>query len=291
MELREMKYFLAVAREENISKAAQYLFITQPSLTRQIQNMEKEIGQPLFVRTGRKMVLTETGALLRKRAEEIMSLYEKTEAELLRPDEAVSGDVYIGGGETYAMKLIADVAQSVRSDYPDVRFHLYSADSYDVSERLDNGIIDFGVLVEPEDLGKYDYIRLPFTDTWGVLMRKDSPLAGKDAIAPEDLVGLPVLCSKRVTYPGSAVRLWYGTASELNIVATYNLIYNASLMVKSGMGYAVGLDMLVNTSGDSDLCFRPFTPKVETSLVIAWKKYQIFSKPARIFLERLRGAL
>ena len=187
MEFRELKYFLAVAREESISKAAETLFVTQPNLSRQMQNLESEIGQQLFVRGNRKITLTEAGRLLRKRAEEIVELYNKTEAELSAPQTDISGDVYIGGGESYAMQLIAKAAQNVRDKYPKVKFHLFSGDSATISERLDKGLIDFGVFIEPFDLSKYEHLRLPLFDTWGVIMRKDSPLAQKERITPEDL--------------------------------------------------------------------------------------------------------
>ncbi len=291
MELRELKYFLAVAREESISKAAEYLYLTQPSLTRQIQGMEKEIGQPLFVRAKRKMILTETGVLLRKRAEEIIDLYEKTEAELLRPFEVVGGDVYIGGGESYALQTIISAAREIQRENPGIKFHLFSGDTADVAERLDKGLIDFGILIEPADLSKYDYIRLPLSDIWGVLMRRDSPLAEKEFIMPQDLRGLPLICPRNIDKPNHIIREWLGLKEEPNVAATYNLIYNASLMVEEGMGYALGLDKLINTGGGCDLCFKPLFPRLESHLDIAWKKYQIFSKAAQIFLKNLRERL
>lgn len=187
MELRELKYFLAVAREENITKAAEYLYITQPSLTRQIQNMEREVGQPLFSRSGRKMVLTEAGMLLRKRAEEIVALYEKAENEWLNFSDSVNGEVYIGGGESYGMTILMDAVGKMLSDYPDIKIHLYSGDMLDVCERLDKGLIDFGLVMQPTDLSKYENIRLSYKDRWGVLMRKDHPLADREFITPADL--------------------------------------------------------------------------------------------------------
>ena len=179
MELRQLKYFLAVTREQSISKAAKALYTTQPNLSRQIQNLEKEIGQQLFIRGTKKITLTETGQLLRKRAEEIIELYNQTEAELDKPFSEVKGDVYIGGGESYAMGLIAQAIRLVQSVYPNVKFHLFSGDSATISERLDKGLINFGIFIEPFELSRYDHLRLPLYDTWGVLMRKDSPLAAK----------------------------------------------------------------------------------------------------------------
>ena len=288
MELRELKYFLAVAREQSISKAASSLFVTQPNLSRQMQNLEKEVGQRLFIRGTRKITLTEAGRLLYKRAEEIIELYNKTETELNKPITDIGGDVYIGGGESYVMGLIAKAAHEVQKDYPNVKFHLFSGDMVAVSEKLDKGLIDFGIFIEPADLSKYDYLRLPLTDTWGVLMRKDSPLAGKKYITPEDLRDEPLIRSKH-SLGKSIISDWFKkSADELNIVATYNLLYNASILVEEGIGYAVGLDKIINTSGDSNLCFVPFYPKLESRLDIAWKKYQVFTKGAEIFLKKLQ---
>lgn len=197
MELRQLKYFLAVTREQSISKAAEALYTTQPNLSRQMQNLEKEIGQQLFIRGTKKITLTETGQLLRKRAEEIIELYNQTEAELDKPFSEVKGDVYIGGGESYAMGLIAQAIRLVQSDYPNVKFHLFSGDSATISERLDKGLINFGIFIEPFDLSRYDHLRLPLYDTWGVLMRKDSPLAAKERIIPEDLWDKPLIRSRQ----------------------------------------------------------------------------------------------
>ncbi|MDE7329670.1 MAG: LysR family transcriptional regulator [Clostridia bacterium] len=291
MELRELKYFLAVAREESISKAALSLFVTQPNLSRQMQNLEKEAGQQLFIRGSRKITLTEAGRLLRKRAEEIIDLYEKTASELKSPITDLSGDIYIGGGESYVMGLIAKAAHNVRAEYPNIKYHLFSGDSATISERLDKGLIDFGIFIEPFDVSKYDYLRLPLTDTWGVLMRKDSPLAGKDFITPEDLWDKPLIRSRQ-SIGKNIVSEWFKKNSEeLNIVATGNLLYNMSLLVEEGIGYAVSLDKIINTSGESNLCFRPLYPKLESHLNIAWKKGQVFSKCAETFLHRLRELL
>ncbi len=291
MELRELKYFLAVAREESISRAAASLFVTQPNLSRQMQNLEKELGQTLFIRGNRKIMLTEAGQLLCKRAEEIIELYNQTEAELSAPIAEVSGDIYIGGGESYVMGIIAKAAHTVRLEYPAVKYHLFSGDSATVSERLDKGLIDFGIFIEPFDLSRYDYLQLPLTDTWGVLMRKDSPLAEKQFITPEDLRDKPLIRSRQ-SLGKNKVSDWFGvSADELNVVATGNLLYNMSLLVEEGLGYAVSLDKIINTSGNCNLCFVPLYPKLESHLYIAWKKNQVFPKCAEIFLERLQENL
>lgn len=291
MELRELKYFLAVAREQSISKAAEALFITQPNLSRQMQNLEKEIGQQLFIRGTKKITLTEVGQLLRKRAEEIMELYNQTEAELHTPITDISGDIYIGGGESYVMGLIAKAAHSVQCDYPNVKFHIFSGDSGTVSERLDKGLIDFGIFIEPFDLSKYDHLRLPLYDTWGVIMRKDSPLAQKEYITPEDLWDKPIIRSRQSIGKNKIGEWFKKSEEELNIVATGNLLYNMSLLVEEGLGYAVSLDKILNTTGNSNLCFRPLYPQLISHLDIAWKKYQVFPKCAEIFLKRLQENL
>lgn len=288
MELRVLKYFLAVAREQSISKAAEALFVTQPNLSRQMQNLEKEIGQQLFIRGTRKITLTEAGQLLRKRAEEIIELYNKTENELNAPITDISGDIYIGGGESYVMGIIAKAAHRVQEQYPNVRFHLFSGDMVAVGEKLDKGLIDFGIFIEPADLSKYEYMRLPLVDTWGVLMKKDSPLADKEFITPEDLWDKPLIRSKHSLGKGIISDWFRKPSEELNIVATYNLLYNASILVEQGIGYAVSLDRLINTSGNSFLCFRPLFPDLISHLDIAWKKYQVFPKCAEIFLKRLQ---
>jgi len=291
MDIRELKYFLAVAREENVSKAADYLFITQPSLTRHIQSLEQEIGKPLFIRGNRKMTLTETGILLRKHAEEIVELYDKAKNALQSPAENVAGEVYIGSGESYAVKIIANIAKEVISEYPNIKFNFYSGDSIDVSEKLEKGLLDFGILIEASDLNKYDGLRLPVKDVWGVLMRKDAPLAENEFITPEDLFDKPLICSKHSMAIKNISR-WLKTEPEkLNIAASYNLIYNASLMVEEGIGYAIGLDKLINTGADSPFVFRPLMPIMESPLDIVWKKYQVFSPAAQVFLQKLQERL
>ena len=292
MELRELRYFLAVAQEQNITKAAEYLYITQPSLYKQMQNLEKEIGRPLFIRGNRKILLTEAGMLLKKRAEELLALYEKTEAELSAPLEEVQGEVFIGCGESHAVQTVAHAAKTVQRNYPGIRFNFFSGDASDVVEKLDRGLIDFSVLLDYAGLSDYHSLRLPHTDTWGILMRRDSPLAAKPFITLDDIRHENLLCSKQSLSKGRLVYEWFGTdVGRLNLRATYNLVYNASLLVREGMGCALCLDKLINTSGDCDLCFRPLYPKVETHLDVAWKKYAVFSKPAEIFLNTLRESV
>ena len=250
------------------------------------------MGQKLMIRNNHTFALTPEGMLLRKRAEEVLEIIHKTEAEFGSFGKFVAGDVYIGGGETDAMRLPIEVMKEIQTEYPDVHFHVYSGNADDVMDRLDKGMLDFGILIHPVDISQYDSIPLPSKDTWGVLMRLDHPLAAKSALTPSDLLTIPLLGS-RITVRHSGVKNateeWFGKSYEkLNIVGSYNLIYNAALMVNGGLGCALVLDKLANVGALSGLCFRPLEPRLETGLDIVWKKYQVFSPPAKLFLERLR---
>ncbi len=287
-----MKYFLAIAKEGSITKAADSLYLTQPTLTRQIQNLEQELGQKLFVRGKYRVSLTPEGLIFKKRAEEIIDLVEKTCAEFASTNEVIKGDIYIGCGETDSMKYIAAVMKELQNEYPEIKFHIYSGNAEDVTEKLDKGLLDFGVLIQPIDLSKYDYLTLPKKDVWGVIMRKDSPLAVKKVITLKDLLNVPIIASRQMSkkYSKESGFLdWFGKEfNNLNIAATYNLLYNAAIMVDAGIGYAVSLDKLANTSEQSSLCFRPLSPKLESGLDIVWKKNQVFSPAAQLFLTKLK---
>lgn len=288
MEIRVLRYFMAVAREESISGAAEYLHLTQPTLSRQLMDLEEELGKKLFLRGNRKVTLTEDGLLLRKRAGEILDLIEKTESEFREPEESIAGDIYIGAGETAAMRLIAETTMELQARHPQIRYHLFSGNADDVMERLDKGLLDFGILIEPVDLKKYDYLKLPATDVWGVLMRADSPLAEKESIRPEDLWNVPLLTSRQSMAKRDLSNWLRRDFDALNVVTTYNLLFNAALMVEKGMGYALTLDKLVDGMAVNGLCFRPLEPKLEVGLDIVWKKYQVFSKATEQFLETLQ---
>ncbi len=292
MEIRVLRYFLAIAKEETISGAANLLHLTQPTLSRQIKELEEQLGQKLLVRGSHRVTLTKEGMILLKRAEEIIAMVDKTEAEFNSMENKISGDIYIGGGETYAIKPIAEIMKTIRDAYPHIYFHLYSGNSYDVAERLNKGLLDFGIFIQPADITKYNFINLPDYDEWGVIMRKDSPLAQKDFIDKNDLLNLPLICSRQVIANELSENIftkWFGEDfNKLNIVATFNLVYNAAIMVESGLGYIISLNKLVNTSKTSSLCFRPLSPKLESGLNIVWKKSQVFSAAAELFLEHLR---
>lgn len=291
MEIRVLRYFLAVAREGSITAAANYLHLTQPTLSRQLKDLEEELGQTLLIRKSHRVTLTPEGMLLRKRAEEIIAMVDKTQSEFVSLGNTVSGNVYIGGGETRVMKEIATVIRDIQTAFPAIHFHLYSGNAEDVTERLDKGLLDFGVLIQPADLSRYQSLQLKGKDQWGVLMPKDSPLAAKKAIKKEDLLDLPLICSRQAIrrhINGNEFSHWFGEDFErLNIVSTFNLIYNAALLVEAGAGYAISLDGLTDTSRDSALCFRPLSPRLESRLAIVWKKDQVFSPAAQLFLDRI----
>lgn len=284
MELRVLQYFLAVAREQSISGAAEFLHLSQPTLSRQIKDMEKELGKQLLIRGNRRITLTEEGMILCKRAEEIMELVKKTESEITLSDESIAGDIYIGAGESNSVGYIAKAANALRREYPLVHFHIESGDAQTVYEQLDKGLIDFGLLFGNIDLTKYNSISLPTKDNWGVLMPKDSELAKKDVITPNDLMKEPLIVSRQGITRGE-LQNWFKLPEEkLNVVATYNLLYNASLLVEEGIGYALCLDKIINTS-NCNLCFKPLYPKLEVSMSIVWKKHQVFSKASNKFLD------
>lgn len=292
MELRVLRYFLTIAREGSITNAANVLHVTQPTLSRQIHDLEEELGQRLFVRGSRNMSLTAEGMILRKRAEEIISMVDKTEAEFHSMSNVVSGDIYIGGGETEAVKLIAQIVCELRSAYPEIHYHLYSGNAEDVTERLDKGLLDFGLLIQPADISKYDYLNIPAKDTWGVIMRKDSSLAEKETIRKEDLLNVPLICSRQVISKErhrNEFAEWFGEDfDKLDIVTTFNLVHNAAIMVEAGVGYAITIDKIANTTESSSLCFRPLRPQLDSGLNVIWKKNQVFSAAAELFLEKLR---
>ncbi len=291
MELRVLQYFLAVAREQSIIRAAESLHLSQPTLSTQIKAMEEELGKQLLIRGtkgSRKVILTEEGMILRKRAEEILNLVQKTEREIALSDQFIVGDVYIGTGETDAVRFIAKAARELYKIYPGIHYHISSGNAQFVIEQLDKGLIDFGIVFGPVDQTKYNFIKMPFKDTWGVLMRQDSPIAAKETISPEDLRDKPLIVSQQENNQGELAAWMQKEVSELEIIATYNLLFNASLMVEEGLGYAIGFDKIINTSGNSNLCFRPLTPKREACMSIIWKKYQVFSKASEKFMQKMK---
>ena len=293
MEIRALKYFLITVREGNITKAAKYLNLTQPNLSRQINMLERDIGHKLFERRHSNIVLTPEGILLKKRAEEIIDMIEKARAEFNFTDEVIAGDIFIGAGESWAMSLVASVMKDVQKDYPHIKYNIYSGNFKDITEKLDKGLLDFGLLIDPADLSKYDYLKMPAKDTWGLIMRKDSSLSRNKNITKKDLLNIPLIISRQVMeteIEDNDFSRWFSdTFDKLNITATYNLIYNALIMVREGMGYALCLDKLIDNMHNENICFIPLKPKLESGLNIVWKKNQEFSRASKIFLDALKN--
>ena len=275
-----MQYYLAVVREGTISAAAEALHVAQPSLSRQMKELEKELGAELFVRGNRRITLTAEGVVLRKRAEEMVRLLQVTEEEISRIKNHVSGPIRIGAGESRSFHYLSRTAANMAAQHPDIRFHITSGDTQDLMNELADSLIDFALIFTDVDHSLYESIPLPAEDSFAVLMKKDSPLAEKEEIRMSDLKDCPLIVS-RASQPLFSV-------TRLNIVATYNLIYNASLMVEDGLGYAVCFDRLINTTGDSRLCIRPLVPRIENGGSLIWKKYQVFSPAVRLFIEEIR---
>ena len=285
MEIRVLQYFLETAKEQTISGAAQKLHLTQPTLSRQLKELEESLGKQLFIRGSRKITLTEEGILLRKRAEQITELMQRTENEIMHSDDVLSGDIYFGAGETDAIRILAASARHIRNNYPDVHFHIYSGDTEDVLDKLDKGLLDFGLIFTPVDVDKYDYIKMPVVDEWGVLMRKDLPLAQKESIRPADLWDKPLMVSREFSEK-SDIAKWLGKKpEELNISGTYNLVFNGSVMADEGLGYVLTFRKLINVTGETTLCFRLLEPPLYAPMYLIWKKYQPITKSAAKFLE------
>lgn len=292
MELRVLRYFLAVAREGSVTGAANFLHVTQPTLSRQLKDLEEELGTKLFIRHSHSVSLTPDGMRLRKRAEEVVDMIEKTEAEFAVKEENIGGDIHIGGGETRVMRLLAGIIHEIRKEYPNIHIHLHSGNSEDVTERLDKGLLDFGVLIQPADLSKYDYVNLPEKDVWGVITRKDSPLAARQVIGRRDLLGEPLLLSRqairRTSVRNEFIEWFKDDFEKLDVVGTFNLVYNASILAENGIGHVVTIGGLADTSENSELCFRLLDPRLETALNIVWKKFQVFSPAAEVFLQKIQ---
>ncbi|MDO5132859.1 MAG: LysR family transcriptional regulator [Eubacteriales bacterium] len=285
MDIRTMQYYLAVVREGTISAAAEALHVAQPSLSRQMKELEEELGATLFERGNRKITLTEEGMVLRKRAEEMVRLMQMTEEEISQVRNHVSGSVRIGAGESYSFHYLSRAAAALASEHPDIRFHITSGDTEDLMDELDNGLIDFALIFTEPDHTRYQSIVLPAEDAIGVLLPKGSELARKEALRISDLKGKPVLIS-RASEP-------YLTGTDmlsgLRIVGVYNLLYNASLMVEDGLGYALCFDKLIHTGDDSPLTFRPIMPRMPAAGTIIWKKYQVFPPAVQLFIDKIQA--
>ena len=288
MELRVLRYFLAVAREENITKAAALLHVTQPTLSRQLMQLEDELGVKLFRRSQYRVVLTDDGMLLRRRAQEIVELADKAERELQHTEAELTGEIAIGCGESVGMTFLSEHIREFRRLHPQVQFRIYSANADDIKERIEKGLLDMGLLTEPVDIGRYAFLRTPQKDRWGVLLPKEHPLAQKDTVTPKDLLGVPLLISGRETVRNELAG-WFGDAyDKIEVAATFNLILNAANMVKNGVGVALCFDL--DNISDA-LNFVPLLPKLETGTVLAWKKDQTYSPAADQFLNFIKNAI
>ena len=287
MDIRTMEYYLAVVREGNISAAAEALHMAQPSLSRQMKELEEELGVTLFSRGSRRITLTEEGMVLRRRAEEMVQLMQRTEEEIFQVKNHLTGSVRIGAGESHAFHYLAQTAASIASEYPEIRFHVTSGDTRDLMDQLENGLIDFALIFTDFDRALYHSIELPAEDSFGVLLRKDDPLAGKEALTLADLGERRVLVSR-----ASEAFLSAGPdKAPLRPAGTYNLIYNASLLVEDGYGCALCFDHLVHTGEDSPLCFRPLLPRRMIASALIWKRYQLLSPAVQLFIDRVRETL
>lgn len=285
MEIRVLKYFLMAAREENITKAAELLHITQPTLSRQIQQLEEELGVKLFQRSNHSIRLTEDGMLLKRRAQEIVALTDKTEKEFQHKEESVSGEISIGSGETKSVHELAEIISLFREEYPAVSYDFYTANADDIKERLDKGLLDIGLLAEPVDISKYNFVRLNGRERWGILVREDSVLAAKEYVKPEDLLEIPLLMVRRPLVQSELAGWFDNYYDQIHIVGTYNLINNAAVMVEKGIGCALCFNLGVTFD---KLRFVPLLPAVETGAVIVWKKNQIASQAVYKFIDFLK---
>lgn len=285
MEIRVLKYFLAVAREGNITKAAEILHITQPTLSRQLMQLEDELGAALFERGKRKIILTEAGMLLKRRAEEIISLSEKTEMEISYQDNEVSGDIVLACGITEATKTMGQYIQKFKSIYPDVSFHVRNGNSDFIIENIDNGLVDIGFVLEPVNLEKLNFLRMNKVERYGILTKKDSFLAQKEYIVPEDLKDVPLInTSRRETQ--NQFKKWMGSDyHQLNFVAVSELTTTAAILVSNNIGHAIVVEGSINFAADEGLCFRPFYPELTTTSLIVWKKYQSFGFTVSKFID------
>ena len=290
MEIRVLRYFIQIAREGSMTRAAEYLHVSQPALSKQMKELEKQLGKKLFRRGSSSVSLTDEGMLLRRRAEDLLAMADKIENEFKALDEITGGDIYIGCAESYLIKYLTYAVKKLNGQYSNIHYHITSGDTQQVTERLDRGLLDFAFIVEPPDLSKYNYLEVPEQDTWGILMRKDCPLAEKSQIGIDDILPYPVFCSEQAAKVD--LPRWCGeNIDQLNVMATFNLTGNAAIFVKEGLGIALTFDKLVEINDEGNLCFRPITPVLQTKMYVIWKKYQVFTPVAQLMLEQLNSIL
>lgn len=287
MEIRTLRYFLEAAREENMSKAAERMHISQSALSKQLKGLEEELGKKLFVRHSFSIELTEEGMLLRKRAEDLLSIADKITAEFASMDDIIGGNIYFGCAESYQLRHLAALIKRFKKQCPGFHYHITSGDTEQVTEKLDKGLLDFAVLVERPDYAKYNVVKMPESDRWGLVMPAGCVLAQKDCITFEDLLGLPLFCSGQGWH--ADLPLWCGERiNELTLEGSFRLSYNASVFTREGLGYLLTFEHLVNTSSESGLVFRPLYPELTTDMFIIWKKHQVFTPIAERFINELQ---
>ena len=288
MDIRVLKYFLAVCNEKNIVNAAKSLNLTQPTLSRQLIELEKEIGKSLFERGNKYITLTNEGMLLRKRAEEIISLAEKTKDELSSIDEYIQGTIYIGAAETYIMRYVAKTIKSIIDEYENIKFKIHSGDELTITEKIDSGIIDFGLLLHPSTLDKYDFIKLKYIDEFAILLNKKSKLSKIKRITYKDLINEPLILSEQFASDKTEVRKVFGSSHKINIVATYNLINNAKILVEENVGVCLCLDKLIDVSNDKNIIYKKIYPEHKIDAYIVWKKQQELTNVQKVFIESIK---
>ena len=289
MEIRTLRYFLAVAREENMTRAAEQLHVTQPTLSKTLKALEEELGKKLFTRHSFSIRLTDEGVLLRNRAEDLVSMADKIAQEFVTLDDITGGDIYLGLAESYQIRTLARAIKEFQRQYPELHYHITSGDTEQVTEKLDKGLLDFAVLAEMPDTGKYDYLVFPQADVWGLVFPADDPLAQKEVITVDDLVSLPLFCSEQ-SWQNDIPRWCGDRMKELRLEGSFRLSYNGSMFAREGLGYLLTFDRLIDTSSDSGLVFRPLSPTLENKLYLIWKKYQMLSPIAERFLKHLQSS-
>jgi len=287
MEIRTLRYFLAVAREENMTRAAEILHVTQPTLSKQLKSLEEELGKKLFTRHSFNIRLTDEGVLLRNRAEDLVRMADKIEQEFVSLDDITGGDLYLGLAESFQIKYLAKAIKEFKERYPSLHYHITSGDTEQIAEKLDKGLLDFLVLAELPDSGKYEYLAFPENDVWGLIIPSTDPLSEKESIKASDLKGLPLFCSDQA-WEGE-IKKWAGNHfSDLILEGSFRLSYNGSIFAKEGLGYLLTFDHLIDTSEGSGVVFRPLSPRLETTLYLAWNRYQTFTPIAGRFLQHLK---
>ena len=289
MEIRTLRYFLAVAREENMTRAAEQLHVTQPTLSKTLKALEEELGKKLFTRHSFSIRLTDEGVLLRNRAEDLVSMADKIAQEFVTLDDITGGDIYLGLAESYQIRTLARAIKEFQRQYPELHYHITSGDTEQVTEKLDRGLLDFAVLVETPDNTKYETLIFPHADVWGLVFPADDPLKKKKIITVDDLIGLPLFCSEQ-SWRNDIPRWCGDRMKELRLEGSFRLSYNGSMFAREGLGYLLTFDRLIDTSSDSGLVFRPLSPKLENELYLIWKKYQMLSPIAERFLKHLQSS-